>query len=78
MKFGMNAKLGPLSFEDKVPMSEELKKMIDLEAQHLAVKAEKAAKELLGRRAKEIHAVCIFPFLRSCIKYLKCTFYLDC
>lgn len=63
MKFGMNAKLGPVSFEDKLPMSEEFKRMIDLEVQRLAVKAEKAAKELLGRHKKEINAVSIFLFL---------------
>ena len=52
--------MGPVSFEDKLPMSEEFKKMIDLEVQRLAVKAEKAAKELLGRHKKEIYAVSFF------------------
>lgn len=58
MKFGMNAKLGPVSFVDnKQPMSEEFAKLIDSEMQLLAIKAENLAKELLGRHRREILAV---------------------
>lgn len=55
----MNAKLGPVSFVDEQPLSQELTKNIELEVQLLAESAENAAKELLGRHAKEVHTVSI-------------------
>jgi ATP-dependent Zn protease len=67
MTLGMNPKLGPISYVEKHPKSEEFSKLIDTEVQRLVIDAEKAAKELLSRHSKEIHAVSIFMCEKLCI-----------